>query len=77
MASLIISNGFLGQNVETSGGPSTYAINPDCTGSITFPTNTLGTLFYTVFVSPSGDEFRLIATNPGFIVAGTATRVSK
>jgi hypothetical protein len=54
---------------------STYTINANCTGTILF--NAAGSQFhFNVYVSPSGNSFSLISTDPGTAVAGTETRVS-
>jgi hypothetical protein len=53
---------------------SAYTINADCIGTLVF--HAAGSLFhFSVYVSPSGNSFSLINTDPGNAVAGTETRV--
>jgi hypothetical protein len=55
---------------------STYTISANCIGTIVF--NSAGSLFhFNVYVSPSGNSFSLISTDPGTAVAGTETRVTR
>jgi hypothetical protein len=56
-------------------GPGTYAVAPDCTGSLAFgppgPT-------FDVFVTPGGSELNMIQTGPGSpVFQGTVERVSR
>ncbi len=52
------SNGVISQNITDTG---TYAVNSDCTGTVTFTT---GVNFQTVIVS-GGKEILAIGTDPG------------
>jgi hypothetical protein len=53
---------------------STYTIKADCTGTIVF--DTAGSLsHYNVYVSPSGNQFKLIETDLGSVSTETETRV--
>jgi hypothetical protein len=55
---------------------STYTINADCIGTLVF--HAAGSVFhFNVYVSPSGNSFSLINTDPGNAVAGTETRVTR
>ncbi|MBV8091819.1 MAG: hypothetical protein JO110_01030 [Acetobacteraceae bacterium] len=55
---------------------STYTISEDCTGTIVF--NVAGNLIhFNVYVSPSGDQLRLVRTDPGIVISETETRVSR
>ncbi len=63
--------------VENNNTPdtSTYSIGADCIGTIVF--NIAGSLaHFNVYVSPSGNSFRLIETDAGTALAATETRVS-
>jgi hypothetical protein len=68
------SNGAVVENNETS--TSTYSVNADCTGTVVF--NESGNLLhFNMYVSPSGNQFRLVGTDPGSVEAGTETRVER
>jgi hypothetical protein len=55
---------------------STYTINSNCSGTVAF--NVGGSLaHFNVYVSPSGQSFVLVDTDPGNVLAGTETRVSR
>jgi hypothetical protein len=55
---------------------STYTIKADCIGTLVFHSG--GSVYhFTVYVSPSGNSFSLINTDPGNAVAGTETRVTR
>ncbi len=63
--------------VVNSNTPSTltYTINADCTGTVV--ANSAGRLTHlNVYVSPSGQGFSVIQTDPGNIIGTTATRLS-
>jgi hypothetical protein len=69
----VVVSGFVVNN--NTPDSSTYTINADCTGTIVF--SQPGALIHlNVYVSPSGNQFRLIETDTGSVVAGTETRVS-
>src|SRR5215472_10147546 len=70
----INSNGVVVADNETS--TATYSINTDCTGTVVF--NEAGSLLhFNIYVSPSGNLFRLVGTDPGSVEAGTVTRVAR
>ena len=55
---------------------STYTINADCTGTVVF--NVAGSLAnFNVYLTPRGQSFTLIETDPGTVLAGSETRVSR
>jgi hypothetical protein len=68
-----VSNGVLENN--NTPVTSTYTINTDCSGTVVF--NVGGNLaHFNVYVSPPGQSFILVDTDPGNVLAGTETRVS-
>ncbi|MGD0607509.1 MAG: hypothetical protein ABSA53_28490 [Streptosporangiaceae bacterium] len=63
--------------VENNNTPdtSTYTLNADCSGTITFDIG--GSLaHFNIYVSPSGNSFSVIETDPGTVQSGIETRVS-
>jgi hypothetical protein len=48
----------------------TYILNSDCTGTYTLPAGTS----FDIFVSPNGDEFAAIGTDPGFVLVNPPSR---
>ena len=70
----INSNGVVVANNKTS--TATYSVNADCTGTVVF--NEAGSLLhFNIYVSPSGNQFRLVRTDPGSVEAGIETRVAR
>jgi hypothetical protein len=61
-----------GTILHSSGSPGTYAVNPDCTGTLSFT----GGPSFDIFVEPSGRQLSMIQTAPGSpVFEGTVTRV--
>jgi hypothetical protein len=73
----INNNGVVVANHETN--TATYSINTDCTGTVVFHHAKIpGSLVhFNIYVSPSGNQFRLVATDPGSVDAATETRVAR
>ena len=59
-------NGVITRSLPSVG---TYTVTEDCVGTITFAGPT-----FDIFVSPRGNEFWLIQTNPDNVFQGSATR---
>jgi len=55
-------------------GTGTYAINQDCTGTLTFSPSGLT---FDLFVAPNGSGFHMIETVTGTVLAGSARRVER
>jgi hypothetical protein len=51
----------------------TYTVEPNCTGTLTFANG----FSFDTFLSPSGDDFWMIQTNPNNVFQGNVTRVSR
>ena len=68
-------NGEITRQARLSG---TYSVNPDCTGSATYPNpqdpNTKDT--FDLFIAPDGDLFSVIQTNPGVVLVDSEQRVT-
>src|SRR6266478_7438018 len=64
-----------GTIIRSSGTPGTYAINADCTGTLTFT----GGASFDVFVDKKGDELWMIQTGGAVpaVFEGAVTRVSR
>ena len=45
----------------------TYAVNPDCTGSMTLNVSPIGATVHADFVIDDGEELRAIVTDPNLI----------
>jgi hypothetical protein len=60
---------------ETS--TATYSINKDCTGTVVFNDANGSIVHFNVYLSPSGNQMRFIATEPGSVIASTDTRVAR
>jgi hypothetical protein len=60
--------------VITRSSPSvgTYTVTHDCVGTIAFAGPT-----FDIFISPRGNQFWLIQTNPDSVFEGSATRTSR
>lgn len=60
--------------VITRSAPSvgSYTVDEDCAGTITFDGPT-----FDIFISPRGNQFWLIQTNPNSVFEGSATRTSR
>jgi hypothetical protein len=59
-------NGLITRSLPSVG---TYTVAEDCSGTITFAGPT-----FDIFISPRGDQFWLIQTNPDNVFQGSATR---
>ena len=64
-----------GTIIRSSGTPGTYAINADCTGTVSFT----GGPSFDIFVDPKGNELWMIQTGGAVpaVFEGIATRVSR
>jgi hypothetical protein len=60
---------------ETS--TATYSINRDCTGTVVFNDANGSIVHFNIYLSPSGNQMRFIATEPGSVIASTDTRVAR
>jgi len=61
-----------GTIIRSSGTPGTYAINADCTGTVSFT----GGASFDIFVDKGGKDLWMIQTGPGSpVFEGAATRV--
>jgi len=57
-----------------AGGTGTYAVTPDCTGTLTFiPSG----LTFDLFLAPKSEDFFMIQTTPGTVLQGTVVKVSR
>lgn len=63
-------NGNIVQN--DAAGTGSYAINQDCTGTLTFSPSGLT---FDLFIAPNGSGFYMIETVTGTVLAGSARRV--
>jgi hypothetical protein len=59
-------NGVISRSLPSVG---TYTVTDDCVGTITFAGPT-----FDIFISPRGNQFWLIQTNPDNVFQGSATR---
>ena len=71
----INSNGVVVADNETS--TATYSINTDCTGTVVFNDADGSIVHFNIYLSPSGNQIRFIATEPGSVIASTDTRVAR
>jgi hypothetical protein len=73
----INNNGVVVADHETE--TATYSINTDCTGTVVFSHAAIPGSFvhFNIYVSPSGNQFRVVATDPGNVDALTETRVAR
>lgn len=55
---------------------ATYNVNPDCTGTAAY-TNSGVTTHFDIYLSPKGDSFQFVGTDPGEVTSATEIRVSK
>jgi hypothetical protein len=69
----INSNGVADNETSTA----TYSINKDCTGTVVFNDANGSIVHFNVYLSPSGNQMRFIATEPGSVIASTDTRVAR
>lgn len=61
-----------GGNVFPVSAPiSSYTVNPDCTGSLTFNTDVAGSVNRNLVIEADGHEIEFINTNSGHVIAGT------
>ena len=61
-----------GTIIHSSGSLGTYAVNPDCTGTLSFT----GGASFDIFIEPSGRQLWMIQAGPGSpVFEGTVTRV--
>ncbi len=66
----------LGGLVFTSTGSGTYAVNADCTGSVTFSLD--GEVIHSSFVIVDhGKQLLSVSTDPGVVASATATKIGK
>lgn len=65
-------NGNIVQN--DAAGTGSYAINQDCTGTLTFSPSGLT---FDLFIAPNGSRFHMIETVTGTVLAGSARRVGR
>jgi hypothetical protein len=71
----INSNGVVVADNERNA--ATYSINADCTGKIAYTRADGSVVHFNIYLTPSGNEFRLVGTNPGSVEASTNTRVAR
>jgi len=65
----------LNGNIVPETDTGTYIVNPDCTGTFTSQLSPIGITGHVFFViDESGNEFQLIGTDPGTVIAGVARR---
>jgi hypothetical protein len=69
------NNGVIVADHETS--TATYSINKNCTGTVVFNNADGSVVHFNIYLSPSGDQFRLVATDPGSVDVSTETRVAR
>jgi hypothetical protein len=71
----INSNGVVVADNETD--TSTYSINSNCTGTVVFNNADGSIVHFNIYLSPSGDQYQLISTDPGFVSASPGARVAR
>ena len=52
----------------------TYAVNPDCSGTVTFTDNLSQTFHYDIFIKDGGREFVFVQTDAGVVTAAYERR---
>ena len=67
----ISRNGVIARNAR---GIGTYTVEPDCSGTLTFTDGGVVTLSTDLVIDSNGDEFRMIATSPGTVLAVTGRK---
>ena len=55
----------------------TYSVKADCTGTLVVNLADGSIDHFNLYVSPSGNQFRWVGTDPGMVDAGTETRVAR
>ena len=53
------------------GNPGTYTVDKNCTGTLTFADGPM----FDLHIAPNDKSVRMLQTNPGTVMQGTATRV--
>jgi len=56
-------------------GSGTYSVNPDCTGTQTIVIPGMPDLHLQFVVSPSGNTYHFVVTDPGLATAGDSERI--
>jgi len=64
---------FAGQILTFPGGTGTYDLGEQCTGVLTFSNG----LTFDIYADPNGDLVKMIQTNPGNVLQGNVSRVSR
>ena len=64
---------FAGLILTFPGGTGTYDLGEQCTGALTFSTG----VSFDIYVDPKGDHIKMIQTNPGNVLQGDVSRVSR
>jgi len=68
---------FGGTIVPGDAAPGTYALNSDCTGTVTvIMAPSAPDVHLNIFVAPDGDEIFTVQTDPGNVLSGTERRVA-
>jgi len=62
-----------GAVIQVSGGAGTYALNPDCTGTLSFAPGPV----FAIVAAPKGDEVWMIQANPNNVFQGSVKRLAK
>jgi hypothetical protein len=62
---------FGGNVFPVSAPTSSYTVNPDCTGSLTFNTDVASPVGRNLVIGRDGHEIEFINTNSGHVIAGT------
>jgi len=62
-----------GPNAHNEKFSGEYDVNPDCTGTNTFPDDDSQ---YDMFIDPDGSEFTVVQTNSDFVASWTTKRVA-
>jgi hypothetical protein len=68
LATLIVNGNVI---QDDAAGTGSYAINPDCTGTLTFSPSGLT---FDLFIAPNGSRFHMIETVAGTVLVGEAKR---
>ncbi|HEU5474956.1 MAG TPA: hypothetical protein VFV67_30300 [Actinophytocola sp.] len=72
----VVTTSINGVIIPGTPNTGTYQINADCTGTAAF-TNSGVTTHFDIYVSPDGDEFQFVGTDPGAVTSATEIRVSR
>ncbi len=68
------ATGSLNGNIVRSTYAGTYAVNSDCTDTVTFTDNFKQTFHYDIFIKDDGREFVFIQTDAGVVTAAYERR---